>query len=174
MLALTVCQPYATLIVDGEKLCENRGWAPGQQTLRCGGWLAIHAGKSRAWFEDDDDPKAHVFSAVLGVARYYGCWPAEFIRRRARTTVGADLGYPRPSLLRLPAVWDHIGDSQCWVFSEAWRFQAPIPCPGQLGLWRPSEDVQGKITEQVELIAAHDESFPRPLSNSTPKWRHPQ
>jgi hypothetical protein len=51
MKALTICQPYAHLIVRGEKRVENRTWP-----TRYTGPLAIHAGKSRQWLSPGDVP----------------------------------------------------------------------------------------------------------------------
>ena len=70
MKALTICQPYATLIVRGEKLVENREWP-----TRYRGRLLIHAGKSRQWLDDEDEAEFAelgdplVFGAVVGEAR---------------------------------------------------------------------------------------------------------
>ncbi len=46
MKALTICQPYAELIMRGVKRVENRTWA-----TRYKGALLIHAGKSREWYQ---------------------------------------------------------------------------------------------------------------------------
>ena len=47
MQALTICQPYAELILRGAKLVENRTWWPPVQLI--GQRFAIHSGKSRKW-----------------------------------------------------------------------------------------------------------------------------
>jgi hypothetical protein len=44
MNALSVCQPFASLIISGEKRVENRRWSTSYR-----GPLLIHAGKSRKW-----------------------------------------------------------------------------------------------------------------------------
>lgn len=44
ILALTLIQPWATLIADGYKPVENRTWRPEGHGLRPGGFVAIHAG----------------------------------------------------------------------------------------------------------------------------------
>jgi hypothetical protein len=48
--ALTVRQPWASLIVRGQKVIENRGWATDHR-----GPLLIHAGRSRADLGDGDE-----------------------------------------------------------------------------------------------------------------------
>ncbi|MBA7529771.1 hypothetical protein ES705_21970 [subsurface metagenome] len=45
MKTLTVCQPYASAIIEGIKTVENRTWKTNYR-----GPLVIHAGKSMAWF----------------------------------------------------------------------------------------------------------------------------
>jgi len=44
---LSVCQPYAHLIVHGPKRVENRVWGT---TYR--GWIGIHASKGRGYMAD--------------------------------------------------------------------------------------------------------------------------
>lgn len=78
MKALTIKQPWARLIIIGEKPVENRGWATSHR-----GPLAIHAGKSwdaagalylREHMGVYVPPKAdHVFSALLGVVDQVDC-----------------------------------------------------------------------------------------------------
>lgn len=50
MKALTVCQPYASLIARGKKRVENRTWSTSYR-----GHLYIHAGKSRKWLSSEMD-----------------------------------------------------------------------------------------------------------------------
>lgn len=49
MKALTISQPYASLIANGEKWIENRRW----ETLYRGK-LAIHAGKGTQYLDRDE------------------------------------------------------------------------------------------------------------------------
>jgi len=46
MKALTISQPYASLIASGEKWVENRSWPTGYR-----GPLAIHAGKGTQYLD---------------------------------------------------------------------------------------------------------------------------
>ncbi len=45
--ALTIWQPWASLIVHGRKPVENRMWSPRASELRPGELFAIHAGSRR-------------------------------------------------------------------------------------------------------------------------------
>ena len=70
MKALTICQPYAELIARGLKPIENRTWPTPYR-----GRLFIHAGKSRAWLDDDDERMypGLLFGAIVAVATLYDC-----------------------------------------------------------------------------------------------------
>lgn len=135
MKALTVCQPYAHLIVRGDKLVENREWP-----TRYRGPLLIHAGKSRDWLVDGDlahfrevgDPM--VFGAIVGLADLIDVLPYERIRRGE-----FDSAYP----------WlrdhEHTRGTWCWVLSNVRRAQEPLPWRGAQGLWEmPWDDGQGR------------------------------
>lgn len=124
MKALTICQPYAHLIVRGTKRVENRKWP-----TRYRGPLAIHAGKSRDWLHGDEashlseagDPLA--FGAVVGTATLVDVLHISQIERGE-----CDSHYP---WLREHA---HTEGPWCWVLHDVRRL-APIPWRGAQGLW---------------------------------------
>lgn len=70
MKALTVCQPYADMIAKNEKPIENRNWPTAYR-----GPLAIHAGKSRSWLDEDDERERPdmPFGAVVAIVRLADC-----------------------------------------------------------------------------------------------------
>lgn len=110
MKALTICQPYAELIARGEKVIENRTWPTAYRGL-----LAIHAGKSTAWFDtpsDADLPRG----AVVAIARLVDC--------RRVGELPADL-----------QAHAHAHGPWCWVLADVERFPNPIPARGAQGLW---------------------------------------
>jgi len=126
MKALTICQPYAALIVRGEKLVENREWPTNYR-----GRLLIHAGKSREWLDGEDevlefaergDPL--VFGAVVGEARIADVLHIDRIQRGEY-----DAKYP----------WlkDHMhtNGTWCWVLADVQRYVQPVPWKGAQGLW---------------------------------------
>jgi len=69
--ALSIRQPWASLIVSGEKLVENRTW---RTEFR--GWFAIHASKSRAENYPIDERRLP-FGAVIGLAYLKDCLPID-------------------------------------------------------------------------------------------------
>ena len=126
MKALTICQPYAQLIVRGGKRVENREWA-----TRYRGPLAIHAGKSREWLSTEEevffsdtllDPL--IFGAVIGEAILVDCLHID------RVSCGQyDAKYP----------WlrghKHTVGTWCWILSDVRRRTDPLPWKGAQGLW---------------------------------------
>lgn len=115
MKALTICQPYAELIASGCKLIENRTWPTSHR-----GRIAIHAGRSRAWLDDEYTEQcggaaALVFGAIVATAELYDCIRVE------------DL----PPLLLDN---EHANGPWCWLLRDVHRVN-PRPCRGALGLW---------------------------------------
>lgn len=123
--ALTICQPYAHLIVRGEKLVENRNWPTNYR-----GRLAIHAGKSRDWMDDMDEEEfiasgdPMVFGAIVGSATLIDCLHIDAIER-------GDYDSRLPWL----RAHEHTGGPWCWVLDRVIRYAHPLPWKGAQGLW---------------------------------------
>ena len=140
MKALTVRQPWATLLTIGAKRIETRSW-----NTRHEGPLLIHAGKAMPcrigqrlqlgeWEVERDQS-----GLLLRGPRF--AWPY-------RLPVGAVIGmvdiiYTRstssgeygPGPEEMP-LGDHSPGRYGWYTdSLSERFQRPIPCAGKLGLW---------------------------------------
>jgi len=115
MKALTICQPYAHLILIGEKPVENRTWSSGY----CGP-LLIHAGKSRAWLDEgDEDNYDLVFGAILGQVHMLGSMrPEQYIQRHPEHADN-----------------DHVNGPHCFVLTDPVAFETPIPWRGQQGFF---------------------------------------
>lgn len=130
--ALTVQQPWASLLALGRKPWENRPRDPG---VRPGGqWVAVHAGlaihadadRARALAPDldlDDVPRG----AVVGLVWLRPGVPVEDVVDGREWATGP---------ICLPA-------------SDAIALPEPIPCRGMLGLWRVPPDVRARIEEMV-------------------------
>ena len=125
MKALTICQPYAHLIVRGEKLVENREWPTAYR-----GPLLIHAGKSRNWMDEHEEYEWRavgdpiVFGAIVGTAMLTDCLQIGHIKRG-----DYDAKYP---WLRGHA---HTNGTWCWVLTEVCRLKYPAIWRGAQGLW---------------------------------------
>lgn len=119
--ALTIKQPWASLIMLGVKDIENRSWTTGYR-----GPLWVHAGK--AWADDEwpDDPALRFFDF------------SHFTRE--------SIHVPRGSLLGTVDLCNIITDSESpwaikgqnhWVIRNPRSLFKPLPWRGQTGLWRP-------------------------------------
>lgn len=94
--ALTVRQPYASRIVHGTKLVENR-----TQTTHLRGLILIHAA-SQVHERYRDLPHAHLeTSAIIGAVHLVGSHNAETCGDRC-IDLGADLDYPNRVRTRTP------------------------------------------------------------------------
>lgn len=132
MKALTICQPYAELIARGDKPIENRTWPTSYR-----GPLAIHAGKSRAWLDEEAalyaiDVRAIPFGAIVAVADLVAC-------------LRLDLQWPnRWEPLR---EHEHANGPFCWILENVRRVN-PVPFRGAQGLfdveWLPPCALTGK------------------------------
>lgn len=112
MKALTICQPYASMIARGEKTIENRTWP-----TRYRGRLLIHAGKSREWMDDYEgyDPKM-VFGAAVAVATLVDCVLVRDLTPMQRNN-------------------PHANGPICWILADVKRLKEPVPMRGAQGLW---------------------------------------
>src|SRR3990167_7355801 len=112
MRALTICQPYAHLIVMGEKRVENRTWP-----TRYRGPLAIHAGKSLAWMDGERPSADMAFGAIVGVVDLIDCVALDV----AESMAMACKKYP----------WfvghEHVEGPFCFVLDNVRRFDLPMP-----------------------------------------------
>lgn len=122
--ALTICQPYASLILRGDKRVENRTWHTKHR-----GWLYIHAGKSRAWFGKDQDlinmfGRMPPFGAVIGIAKLVDC-----------------VAYNNTSFDKYPWMKTdvHSLGPWCWVLESVCAI-GPWPWKGAQGLFDIDDD----------------------------------
>ena len=127
MKALTISQPFASLIASGEKWVENRRWPTGHR-----GRLAIHAGKGTQYL-DRRELVAYPTACVVAVAQLVACvhlhavggrdpLPCEQLRMK---------GIDPSDLLS----HEHTEGPWCWVLRDIRRYREPIPCRGAQGLW---------------------------------------
>lgn len=131
--ALTLTQPWASLMVAGHKTIETRSWST---TYR--GPLIIHAAKGFP-------PAAKEFASV---ERAIGRIPAQIPLAAALAVVElVDVLPTEVAELDAGPVDRHLGDftagRYAWLTDRArlYVFPQPIPCSGRLGLWRPPEEV---------------------------------
>lgn len=148
MKAITLHQPYASLIAAGAKTIETRSWPP-PQSMR-GEPIAIHAGKVTA------DPHCGLFSrecerilgpgwrtdlpagAVVAIARL-----ADWHRTCERNTSPGPLDDLSPENLL-------FGGWKCgqyaWMLTDIVRLAAPLPMRGHQGIWTLPEPLPALLT----------------------------
>src|SRR5687767_12341860 len=134
MKALSLLQPWASLVVSGAKKIETRSW---QTAYR--GPLLIHAskGKSGALLATEPPFKNFIpdftklpFGAIIGTVELVDIVRITF------------LGCSNERLNRLTleerAFGDYTESRYAWLLEDAATFEKPIPCNGALQLWEYS------------------------------------
>lgn len=132
MKAITVWQPWASLIVAGMKQYETRGWA-----TKFRGRLAIHAAKTEnglfivrqkplllnlvcKWLGIDDISELPL-GAVIGSAELVDCKPTKLVV---------------PALsVKEHAFGDFSTGRFAWQIDNTVQFAEPIPIAGKQGFW---------------------------------------
>ncbi|MDB4876410.1 MAG: hypothetical protein JWM41_2856 [Gemmatimonadetes bacterium] len=159
MKALTLTQPWASLVAFGAKSIETRSWRTEYR-----GRIAIHAAKG---FPDDAryfvsaSPFQETLSAAMGlspvlasalpiasiiaVATLKDCF--KFDARTAMLIEG------RAITGRLPdhelAFGDYSPGRFGFVLADVVALREPVPARGMLNLWNIPHDVEAKITAQL-------------------------
>jgi hypothetical protein len=134
--ALTLTQPWASLVVAGTKRYETRGWRP--PTF---GRIAIHAAKA---FPDDaiDFAIELQVDGVLPVAEGHSPWALQPLPRGAvigEVTVVRIITTESGGARALSALERQLGDytpgRYAWELVDPVVYDEPIPARGMLGLW---------------------------------------
>ncbi|MCC3156451.1 ASCH domain-containing protein [Hymenobacter sp. 15J16-1T3B] len=155
MKALSLIQPYATLIMLGYKQYETRSWDTKHR-----GPLAIHASVGKpAWAREvaETDPHISVIlaqhgltfdtlprGAVLGTVEVLGTY------RFVETPTD---GQGKPSLVprTLPTVELACGDFTSgrygWKLRKSGELAKPIPCKGALSVWTLPPEVAQELQQ---------------------------
>lgn len=174
MKALSLWQPWGTLVVDGFKLTETRSWY-----TRHRGGLVIHA--ALKWTKEirkiaaaepfrshletlgyglgKDDPRPPL-RALLGTVELFDVWPADLVRFEKRSTIRRTPDIPyhpeRSKLLELPRTEEPLGDFNpwrwVWLLRHPIAFRKPIAHAGNRGLFEvPNKLFSKTIGAAVEF-----------------------
>jgi hypothetical protein len=134
MKALTISQPFASLIASGEKGVENRRWP-----TRHRGPIAIHAGKGTQYLTRlalADYPTG----CVIAIAQLVACvrWDDLTAERQPAMRALFDAG-----VLPNDVIWHEYTEGPwCWVLRGVCRIK-PVKCAGMPGLWEWDNDASG-------------------------------
>jgi hypothetical protein len=169
MKAITLTQPWASLVAIGAKTIETRDW---QTSYR--GPLAIHAGAGlgpvggrtglRKTISQREIGEALIaggvrwetdlpLGAIVAVATLAGVWPMIYGHDAAgRGGYGYQTWETGGLSMRFVAVSDQeqafglwLVGRRAWVLTDVQRLEAPIPCTGRLGLWDVPPAIQAQL-----------------------------
>lgn len=162
MKALTICQPYAHLIMLPEdhprkKRIENRRWLTDYR-----GPLLIHAGKSTKLLRvepgecTDEEYGIAVedmtFGAIVGMAELVDCFA--FKRRVAIDGSMTDVVAEAGALDRYPWLFrhEHAEGPFCFVLEKIVRFETPVRCRGMMGLFNVPDSLTGLREARLNAV----------------------
>jgi len=126
MKALTISQPWASLIASGEKFVENRTWRTNYR-----GTLAIHAGLGSKYLKNKELAEYET-GAIVAVAWLSACF---------NLSISKSLDYPEVRSEGCGYTFGEISRHKyaegpvCWVLEGVTKLSKPIPCKGAQGLW---------------------------------------
>jgi hypothetical protein len=172
--ALTLTQPWATLVAIGAKEIETRSWGTSYR-----GALAIHAaaglgpvgGLAGLAALTDSEPffealRPHLSGytakervcdlprgCIVAVARLVDVVPTGSINF-AMNVVGIDL----PARVEQErAFGDYTPGRHAWLLDRTLHILDPIPCRGHLGLWNVPPDTRAHLEDIIDLhdLSAH-------------------
>lgn len=149
MKAITLWEPWATLVAYGYKRFETRGWV-----IRYRGPLVIHAAKRvprleecspapirRALVEIGLESAADFpLGCALAVVRVTGCYRTEAVLAEGMVQ-GNEVFFG-----------DYGPDRFAWRLEDLRRLARPAPLRGRQGLWRVREDEEAVIFQYEEIV----------------------
>lgn len=157
MQAITLWQPYASLIALGAKTIETRSWSTDYR-----GDLAIHAGVSdMSMYMCYEEPSHSILraaglveqrpgtnsmprSAIVAVVRLFDC-------RSTKWAASA------PRALFPPHEWEFgdYGEGRfMWLTDQLRRLPTPVPCSGAQRLWTLPAEVEAQVFAQIDGVPA--------------------
>lgn len=140
MKALTISQPFASLIAAGSKWIENRTWPTNYR-----GPLAIHAGKGSQYLSRVE-LAAYPTGAVVAVGFLVACVHLHAVQEtcdngKSRNRPAHDAPTYEEILFH-----SHAEGPWLWVLRDVVELDIPIPYRGAQGLWECPIDLGMKVT----------------------------
>lgn len=154
MKALSLWQPWATLVAIGAKQIETRSWKTSHRGL-----LAIHATNV---FSDENRKLAYMaepFASTLIMAGYNlrGPLRAEFLPLGAIVAVVDLVGCSTTN--DIPMHWDvsaqerafgdYSANRYAWFLGNIRQLKTPVPCRGWQQLWNVPAEIVAEIEAQL-------------------------
>lgn len=142
MKALTISQPYASLIANGEKWVENRRWPSSYR-----GPLAIHAGKGTQYLSKSEMVR-FATGCVVAVARLASCVRIGIVQ--FNDMVPANRKHIAPGTTKFwseIARHPHTEGPWCWILEDIYKLESPVPFRGAQGLFDVPDEL---LTEALK------------------------
>lgn len=157
--ALTLYQPWATLVGIGAKRIETRSWSTPYR-----GTLAIHASawNKTALLADSDPYRPVLFAAgyhteeaydlphkaVVAVCSLIACYRIEESPRVEDIARGEHYRIPPDADSLEFSFGDYTPGRYAWILYDVRALKEPIPARGAMGLWNwtPPNDLETKVT----------------------------
>lgn len=127
MKALTVCQPWASLIAAGIKRVENRRWATDYR-----GPLLIHAGANRTMYEPDPRVPDAPYSMIVARCELVGIVDARYNRPVGQ--IDGDLLRLIGNTIETIRQEEFIEGPYCWILANIQPLAIPF-AKGERGLF---------------------------------------
>jgi hypothetical protein len=129
--ALSLLQPWASLVVTGAKKIETRSWNTAYR-----GPLLIHASKGKGGAAIAAEPLFRKFIPHFGSLPFGAIIGKVLLRDVVRIP---ELGLPPELIERLTleerAFGAYAAGRYAWILEEPLLYDEPVPAKGSLGLW---------------------------------------
>ena len=133
MKALTISQPYASLIASGEKWVENRMWATAYT-----GPLLIHAGKGRQYLTAQE-LEHYPIGAAVAHCRLVACVELRWAQDQFAGGFIPKIEGSTKDVMDLLS-HKHAEGPWCWILEDIVPITPPVRMRGAQGLWDTSYD----------------------------------
>ncbi len=137
--ALTISQPYASMIMRGEKWIENRVWETNYR-----GRLAIHAGKGKQYLSTQELAN-YPTSRIIAIGQLVACVSLDEICRQC-----ADPATRNQFIPGTRYTWDdaetheHAEGPFCWILDDVKRV-VYVEISGKQGLWNYETETESQM-----------------------------
>jgi activating signal cointegrator 1 len=132
--ALTISQPYASLIASGEKWVENRRWSTNYT-----GPLAIHAGKGMQYL-DREELAEYPTGCIVATTQLVCCLQRATILRYADSMKFNHCPVGFPHTWEELAEHEHCEGPYCWLLADVRKVDVPVQYRGAQGLFEVDID----------------------------------
>ena len=147
MYALSLLQPWASLVVMGAKTIETRSWSTKHR-----GTLLIHASQGKAGEIFAADPLFKKFISDFKTLPFGAIIGSVTLQKILRTE-DFDLTDAAMNAVTLEekAFGDYTSGRYGWLLVDPVKFVNPVPARGMPGLWKCSHGIKKLVEDQLTL-----------------------